>query len=448
MILAVSLSAACAQGKPLEKPNVLFIMIDDLRPQLGCYGHTETISPNIDRLAEQALVFDRAYVQVPVCGASRASTLTGLYPTATRFVNYHSEAQKDAPGIVDIPSHFKANGYTTVSNGKIYHGDTDNNDSWDDIFRVEEHKIYHKSENLNLPENDEPPFEDADVDDLEYAGGREMQKTINDLRRAKAAGTPFFIATGFTKPHLPFNAPKKYWNLYDPEKLALADNPFVPKGAPRSAIHNFGELRNRYGGVPKKGPIPEDLARKLIHGYYACVSYSDALVGKLLDELDRLELRDNTIVILMGDHGWQLGEHALWCKHALFNTSTLTPLIISAPGYKEGRHTEAMVEFVDIYPSLCELAGLPLPKHLQGRSFVPLLKEPSRDWKIAAFSRYRAGDSVSTERYSYSEWPNGHRMLYDHKKDLDENVNVSENPEYKAVIKKMQKLLQEHKDSV
>lgn len=437
----------CSAG-PQGKPNVLFILVDDLRPQLGCYGHAETISPNIDRLAAEGLVFDRAYVQVPVCGASRASMLTGLYPTTGRFLNYHAKAENDAPSIVDMPGHFKANGYTTISNGKIYHHEDDNKNSWNEIHRPKDHRVYLKPENQGKKQNEMAAWEDADVPDNAYPGGALADKIIGDLQRAKQEGTPFFITAGFTKPHLPFNAPATYWDLYDPEALALADNPFAPQGAPAKALHRWNELRDGYGGMPKRGNMPDDLSRKLIHGYYACVSYTDAQVGRLLDELDRLGLRDNTIVILMGDHGWQLGEHGLWCKHALFNTSTYTPLMISAPGFPKGRRSEALVEFVDIYPSICELAGIPVPGHVQGRSFVPLLEEPSKSWKTAVFSRYHTGESVTTERYSYTEWNDGSRMLYDHKKDPDENVNISENPEYADIVEKLSAELKKHRKAV
>ncbi|MDF7826212.1 sulfatase-like hydrolase/transferase [Pontiellaceae bacterium B12227] len=435
-------------AEPAAKPNVLFIVIDDLRPQLGCYGSEEVISPNIDRLANEGMVFDRAYVQVPVCGASRASFMTGLYPTSNRFVTYYSKAQVDAPGIPDIPSQLKANGYTTISNGKMYHHADDNTNSWHEVYRPPDFRIYLKPENQGREWKEMAACEDADVPDNAYPGGALAEKIIVDIRRAKKEGTPFFITAGFTKPHLPFNAPKKYWDLYDPEKLELAANPFAPEGAPPNAIHQWNELRDGYGGMPADGNVSDELARTLIHGYNACVSYTDAMVGKLLDELERLGMRDDTIVVLMGDHGWQLGEHALWCKHALFNTSTYTPLMISAPGFKKGQRTDALVEFVDIYPSICELTGIPAPAHLQGKSFVPLLKQPDASWKEAAYSRYHGGENIITERYAYSEWTDGSRMLYDRKKDPDENSNVSENPEYAPIVKKLALELEQHRSAV
>jgi iduronate 2-sulfatase len=444
----IMLMAANAKAEPKTRPNILFILVDDLRPQLGCYGHRQILSPNIDRLASEGLLFDRAYCNVPVCGASRASLMTGLYPKPDRFMNYHSYAQEDAAGITDLPGFLKANGYTTISNGKIYHHEDDNTNSWSQIHRPQDFRVYLLPENQGLAFTNQVAYEAADVPDNAYPGGALAEKIIGDLQRAKQEGTPFFITAGFTKPHLPFNAPKKYWDLYDPDKLELADNPFVPQDAPSNAIHQWNELRDGYSGMPKSGPMPDDLARKLIHGYYACVSYTDAQIGKLLDELDRLDMRKNTIVVLLGDHGWQLGEHTLWCKHALFQTSLNAPLMISAPGFKPGQESEALVEFVDIYPTLCELAGLPMPEHLQGKSFVPLLKNPSKDWKPAVFSRYHGGESVKTDRYLYTQWNDGAHMLYDHEKDPDENVSLANNPEYKDVVESMQKLLSEHRNSL
>lgn len=447
----LSLIAALCLGKicfSAEKPNILFISIDDLRPELGCYGNNVIHSPNIDRLAESGTIFEEAYCQVPVCGAARASLMTGLYPTSTRFLTYYTTAGGDAAGIPDIPKWLKRFGYTTISNGKIYHDRNDNLDSWDEVFRSKDFKIYHKAENKALPDSEKPAYEDADVSDLDYAGGPVMQKTIQDLRRAKESGTPFFIAAGFTKPHLPFNAPKKYWDLYDRQAIELASNPFAPEDSPKEAMHNWEELRTMYGGIPQEGALSEAQARALKHGYYACVSYTDAMIGEILDELDRLEMRDDTIIVLWGDHGWQLGEHSLWCKHALFKTSLNAPLIISAPGYDAGQRTTSLVEFVDIYPTLCELAGVALPTHLQGKSLAPLMMEPSQVFKDAVFSRYHSGDAVKMERYHYVEWSNGARMLYDHSLDPDENINIANHPEYVEVITRMAQRLQEHRDAV
>ncbi|MHC4313724.1 MAG: sulfatase-like hydrolase/transferase [Planctomycetota bacterium] len=435
-----------------KKPNVLFIAVDDLRPQLGCYGHKQMLSPNIDRLASEGVLFIRSYCQVPVCGASRASLLTGVRPTRDRFINYSVWAEKDLPGALSIPKHFRKNGYHTISNGKIFHHSNDCRDSWsEDPWRPKgpwQNYLLEKSTKLarKNQRGKGPAFESADVPDNAYFDGMIADKAVSDLKRLSNMDKPFFLALGFFKPHLPFNAPKKYWDLYKREQIDLADNPFRPKGAPDAALHNWGELRN-YVGIPPKGPLSDELARTLIHGYYACVSYTDAQIGVVLSELDRLGLRKNTIVVLWGDHGWNLGEHGLWCKHCNFETSLHSPLIVTAPGIKAEQKTNALTEYIDIYPSLSQLCDLPLPAHLHGKSFVPLMKKPNLPWKKAVFSRYYNGDSVKTDRYRYTEWhrKNGTkyaRMLYDHKTDPHENVNISELPQNKALIKKLSKMLE------
>ena len=388
----------CAQGES-TKPNILFIAVDDLRPELNCYGAERSISPNIDRLAAMGTLYESAYVQVPVCGASRASLMSGLYPTENRFTwfgtrfdkatsNRYGKSCTGAPNIPDIPSWFKENGYKTYSMGKIYHYADDNTMAWDVIDRVGYFKAY------QLPENQSksPAYESAPVKYNSYPTGIMTDKIIQQMRAAKESDQPHFFTAGFSKPHLPFVAPQKYWDLYNEEDLVLPSNySFFPENAPRSANSTWGELRNMYDGVPSEGPVSDEMALKLIHGYLACVSYTDDMIGKLIDELESLEMLDNTIIILWGDHGFQLGDHTLWCKHTLFETSMHAPLIISAPGYKPGQRVNSLAEMVDIYPTLCELAGLEFPLHLQGKSLVPTLEDPSSThksylWKI---SRWR-----------------------------------------------------------
>ena len=443
----------------MKRPNVLFVPVDDLRPQLACYGHRQMISPNLDRLAAGGIVFQRAYCQVPVCGASRASLLTGVRPNRNRFVDFKTWADEDLPGALTLPEHFRKHGYVTVSNGKVFHHGRDAAErSWDD---APWHPTggwggrgYLLDENRRLADENTrrkgcgPAYECADVADSDYADGKVADKTIADLRQLAREDRPFFLAAGFYKPHLPFNAPKRYWDLYRREDIDLADNPFAPKGAPSCALHGWHELR-AYVGIPQEGPVPDEVARALIHGYYACVSFHDAQVGRLLDALDELGLRENTIVVLWGDHGWQLGEHGLWCKHCNFDTSLHAPLIASAPGLAGGRSTRGLVEFLDIYPTLCDLAGIPVPDACQGRSFAPLMGDPDRSWKEAAFCRYYDGDSVKTDRYLYTEWrkddqaePHA-RMLYDHEADPDENVNISERPEHADLVARLASTLAE-----
>lgn len=451
LLIVLFLAQSAVVG--FAKPNVLFIAVDDLRPELACYGKAHIKSPNIDKLAETGFLFERAYCMVPTCGASRASLMTGIRPSRGRFVSYLASAQKETPGIMTLNTHFKNNGYHTVSNGKIFHHRDDNAKGWsEEVWRPTGNGIgYRLEENQEIARERAkkkgkrgrgPPYESANAPDLDYPDGQIAAKAIEDLRRMKDKEEPFFLAVGFLKPHLPFVAPKKYWDLYDHESIQLPPNYYPPKNAPKESVHTSGELRS-YAGVPAKGPVSDEMARKMIHGYYACVSFTDAQVGKVLDELEKLGLAENTIVILWGDHGWNLAEHTMWCKHSCFETSMHAPLIVRAPGVtKGGQRTKALTEFVDIYPSLSELAGLPLPAHLQGKSFVPLLKNPDLPWKPAAIGRFSNGDTIRTDQFRFSEYSgkNGKfssRMLYDHNKDPGENVNVSEQAEQAEVVKKL-----------
>ncbi len=437
LLLVVSLFGV--QCLAAERPNVLFIAVDDLRPELACYGKQHIHSPNIDRLAASGVLFERAYCMVPTCGASRASLMTGTRPARSRFVNHLTWAEKDAPGITTLNTHFRNNGYFTSSLGKVFHHPEDNSEGWSEpAWRPQGIPWYRRPENNELHEKQQrqgssqrgPAWESADVLDNAYADGVLAERAIVDLGRLKAKDEPFFLAVGFFKPHLPFIAPKKYWDLYDHDKIQLPDNYYVPKDAPKESIHTSGELRS-YAGIPAKGQVSDETARNLLHGYYACVSYTDAQIGKLLDELDRLDLSDNTIVVLWGDHGWNLAEHTLWCKHSCYETSMQIPLIVQAPGVKGGQRRSGLIESIDLYPSLCEMAGLALPEHLQGRSFVSLMKSPKADWKSAAVGRFTNGDTLRTESFRFTEYTNAKgqltsRMLYDHATDPEENVNVSE----------------------
>lgn len=460
ILLIALVLTSCQTNQEQTKPNVLFIAVDDLRPELSCYGQTHVKSPNIDKMASKGLTFLNAYCNVPVCGASRSSLLTGIRPTRNRFVSHNTYAQKDAPGAISLPQHFKNNGYTTISNGKVFHHTDDIPESWSkEPWREggtpdKPHYMinYSTEANRNIaastPKHYSYPYEMAEVSDEAYPDGRIAAKTIEDLKRLKEEGKPFFLAAGFLKPHLPFNAPKKYWDLYPEETISLPDNYYPPKNAPNAAIHNFGELRHYYG-VPGQGPVSDEMALKMIRGYYACVSYIDAQIGKVLGALEELGLKQNTIVVLWGDHGWQLGEHSLWCKHANFKTSLNAPLIISSPGTKGGVKTEALVEFIDIFPTVCDLAGLPKPEQLHGKSFLPLFENPDLPWKEAVYCRYVKGESIKTKDYLYTEWFNDQEesyasMLYNHQQDSDENVNVSNDPIYSEKVSELQKLLREH----
>ena len=444
LLILVSCKSSPDEIRLPETPNVLFIAVDDLRPELGCYGRELISSPNIDRLAAQGTRFDRSYCNIPVCGASRASLMTGLRPARNRFLTYLSRADEEAPGIVTLSGHFHANGYHTISNGKIFHHDDDDSTAWNEIWHPVSNspswRDYALEENILQDTANRfrgPPFERADVPDDTYKDGKIAEKTIADLQKLKALNKPFFLATGFYKPHLPFNAPEKYWALYD-GKVTLPDNNHPPENAPRESIHNFGELR-AYAGVPSEGPVTDDFARELIHGYYASVSYTDAQIGKILEELERLELDRSTIVILWGDHGWNLREHGLWCKHCNYETSLHTPLILKVPGTQQVKASTQIVEYVDIYPTLCELTGLELPDHLQGDSFKDLLFDSEAVSDGVAICQWFAGVTTIRENWFYTEWISDSdsayaRMLYDHSVDPGENENISEQEEYGTVI--------------
>jgi iduronate 2-sulfatase len=465
-LLLPIIATAAAPDSSESRPNILFIAVDDLRPELGCYGTEGILSPNIDALAARGTVFDRAYCQQAVCSPSRTSLLTGCRPDTTKVYDLQTHFRKNLPNVVTLPQHFKNHGYTTRSMGKIFHGGLDDKPSWSEppakvgrsMYALEENKklvaqkrAAIKGKTFRTPSSRYnamagPAYECTDVPDNTYTDGAIADEAIASLRKVK--GKPFFLAVGFLKPHLPFIAPKKYWDLYDRDKIPMARNPFAPKDAPKMALTNWGELR-AYHDIPSVGPLTDDEARTLKHGYYACVSYIDAQLGRVLKELDRLELRDNTVVILWGDHGWKLGEHAMWCKHTNFEIDARVPMICAAPNQKDGgSHTRSLVEFVDIYPTLCELADLPLPKHVEGDSFAALLDNPKLPGSPTAISQYPRGNvmgySMRTDRYRLTLWQKREAPhetmaveLYDHEKDPDENANVAHAPDNAALVEEL-----------
>jgi arylsulfatase A-like enzyme len=463
-----------------DRPNILFIAVDDLRPEFGAYGANYVKSPNLDRIASAGITFNRAYCQQAVCSPTRSSLLTGTRPDTTQVWDLKTHFRTALPDVVTLGQHFKNHGYFVQGMGKIYHGGFDDPPSWSVPWQTPKAPAYALPENLALNERqnagDEPDgepkkkgarqkkeptpknsrgpaFEGADVPDDTFLDGKVAELAVSVLKQIRQKQQPFFLAVGFAKPHLPFVSPKKYWDLYDPATIQLAPNKFRPKDAPDYAILPGGELRN-YHGIPESS-IPDDLARQLKHGYYAAISYTDAQVGKLLDELDRLGLRQNTIVVLWGDHGWKLGEHDAWCKHTNTENDTNAALLLSVPGMNTtGVRTNALVEFVDIYPTLADLAGLPLPGHLEGLSFKPLLENPRRPWKQAAFSQYprpagKAGQalmgySMRTNRYRFTVWVSrtDHSKvdaieLYDHQTDPQENTNLASHPASAALVESL-----------
>ncbi len=430
-----------------EKPNVLFFFVDDLRPELGSYGARDVQTPEIDRLAESSLQFQRAYCQIPVCGASRASLMTGMFPTNKRFLTYFARADEDAPKARTLPQVFKEAGYTTISNGKVFHIGADSGDrSWSrPAWRPQDG--YRKAldpATMATPSKRERGLiaEKPDVPDEAYADGQIAARTIEDLNTLKDSGQPFFLACGFLRPHLPFYAPKKYWDLYPEGSIRIADNRYRPENAPQK-LRGSREFRSYQ--LKNWDLDSEEFHLMMRHGYLASVSYVDALIGKVLEALEELELEESTIVVLWGDHGFHLGEHNFWGKHNTMHLSTRVPLIIRVPGKSTGK-TEALVETTDLFSTLCDLAGLEIPNTVQGRSFVQLFDQPEQPFREEAFSRYgnkQAGLAVITDRYSYTRYRNtDQEMLYDLKEDPDENVNVAGDPKYAEVLKDLRKRLE------
>jgi len=437
-----------------QKPNVLLICVDDLKPILGCYGDKTVKSPNIDRLAGRGMVFESAYCNQAVCSPSRNALLTSLRSQTLGIYDLATNFRKSRPDAITLPQYFKNHGYRTEGLGKIFHvghGNQEDPQSWsvphfsaksigyaldsNKATQTREGALFENMNPANLPKG--AAYEKADVPDDAYGDGKLAQEAVRRLQQAaQKPSEPFFLAVGFLKPHLPFCAPKKYWDLYDPKSFQLATIKEPPQGAPAFAPQFGGELRN-YKDMPAKRAIPEDEQRNLIHGYHAAVSYMDAQLGKVLDALDNTGLSKNTIIVLWGDHGWHLGDHGMWCKHTNYEQATRIPLIFVAPGVaKANTRTFSMVESVDVYPSLAELAGLPAPKNVEGTSVVPILKEPSAKTKEYILHVYPRGDglgrAVRTSTHRLVEWrkvdaPSDTAVfeLYDYKKDPEETKNLA-----------------------
>ncbi len=489
-ISAVSLNATAKE----ERPNVLFLSVDDLKPLLGCYGSDVVKTPNIDRLAARGTVMMNNYCQQAICAPSRMSMFTGLRPDTTKIWDLRAKLLTECPDAFTMQEYFKEHGYETAGSGKVMHGARNEHPrSWtipfchhrelpfnedypipahDNAFYQgeKEHKVYDELIAENVPssqwkvrfdwmaERDAmPSTECLDLPDDAYVDGAQAKYHMALMEKLSKKGTPFFLTVGFCKPHLPFVAPKKYWDLYDRDKIELAPYQEMALNSPGFAYHQWGELKS-YSDIPRKWntPLEKDDQYKIIHGYYACVSYIDAQVGKLLDKLDELDIADNTIIVLWGDHGWHLGDHGQWCKHTNFEQATKAPLIFAAPGYKGGQKAVTMSEFVDIFPTLCELADLDVPEELEGASLVPAMQNPDtivKDFSISQYPRggKRMGYTLRTERYRLTLWmKNDWRStqefdeslveaveLYDYKKDPLETVSRQNDPEYTGVLKEL-----------
>jgi arylsulfatase A-like enzyme len=483
-----------------QKKNILFIAIDDMKPILGAYGDDFAISPNIDKLADEGVVFDNNHCQYAVCGPSRASLLSGQRPDQTKILDLKTKIRAKRPNVTTLPQHFKQSGYNTYGVGKIYDPRSvdkkQDEPSWTKYilpnqlkyhegYKGPELSYYQKPENRKriaelrkeaidkeIPKKKrnkyimkrfKPAYENADVPDDAYQDGAIVNSGIELMKEAKNNGKPFFLAVGFKRPHLPFNAPTKYWDMYDESKVPLAEFQQKVLGGYKKAYHSSPELRTYnipgYTYEIEQGlvKIPEKYQRTLIHGYYAATTYIDAQVGKLMAELKKQGLDKNTIVILWGDHGWHLGDHSLWNKHSDFEQATRSPMIIMDPSIGKKITVTTPTEFVDIYPTLCDLAGIDAPNNLAGTTLKPLIdgsKTRVKKYAVSEITRGKIiGYTLRYDRYRLTTWVGNNpryakklnknnilaEELYDYKTDPLETVNLAKDPKYKDIIKELRK---------
>lgn len=472
-----------AQAGDDSRPNILFIAIDDMKPWLGAYGDTLAKTPGMDRLAERGTVFNNAYCQVALSGPTRSSLLTGLNPDHTGVWWLQGSFRKNNPDIVTMPEALKNAGYETVGVGKVYHplNDKEYKDdpkSWS--------LPYVKSPgNTYALANGRVATECADVPDVGYIDGVICQEAIKTMKQLKEGDKPFFLGVGFKKPHLPFCAPKKYWDMYERDEMPVAQFQQMAQDGCEWAYHNSLEVKG-YSDIPPfesfidGKELDVETQKRLLHAYYACISYVDAQVGKLLDALDENGLSDNTVIVLFGDHGYHLGDHGLWNKMTNLENATHVPLMISAPGMKKGVKSDAMVEFLDIFPTIAQLTGTPHPQQLDGTSLVPVLKNPKARVKDHIMSQYSRsttenytiqtdedlegrgemlkddimGYAIRDNRYRLVQWTKGFKTydefdpskvlaveLFDYQEDPLETRNVANDPKYAKVVKRLEKQL-------
>ena len=499
VLTALPLGAAGPEPKsaPKNRPNVLFIAVDDLKPVLGCYGDTYAHSPNIDALAAISTVYEHCYCQQAVSAATRASLLTGVRPDSTKVWDLKTLIRDKNPDILTLPQHFAAQGYETAGIGKIYDSRSVDKQqdavSWtlpylrnrnymdpeyarmavngyiDPEFTSKARSVRKEGVQQGLKGKEldrymsrnglKPSTECIDAPDDAYADGGTAKGAIEYLRNGRPKDRPFFLAVGFVKPHLPFTAPKRYWELYRREDAPLAPFRLRAQGSPDYGNHPSGELK-QYTDIPAvyeysdvtNTVLPDEKQQELIHGYYAAMSYTDAQIGKVLDALREEGLDGNTVIVLWGDHGWHLGDHGLWNKHSDFENATRVPFLIHIPGVAPGR-VQGPVEFLDIFPTLCEAAGIKVPKGLDGTSLLPSIrsgKEPGLEIAVSQWpGRHGSmGYSLRTARYRYTVWvdwkgrrlDSGHVLaeeLYDYEADPLEKENLIERPEYSEAAARM-----------
>lgn len=442
-----------AKEKP--KPNVLFIAIDDLKPTLRCYGDETAITPNMDAIASRGTVFRNAHCQWPVCGPSRASLMTSLRPEAVGVMDLSTSMRAKNPNVMTLPQHFRGAGYVTAGCGKIYDPRcVDDKRELDPLsWSVPFAKISYKT----IKFNSEKRFaRDPVVNDKELADGAIAQNALKLMYQLSESDKPFFLAVGFKKPHLPFVAPKKYWELYQRERLSLAKHRAGIEDASGYSIHTSNEFR-KYEGIPKQGEISDQLQREAIHGYYACASFIDRQIGLLTSELDKLGLADNTIIVLWGDHGFHLGDHSMWGKHSTLEQATRVPLIVCPPASKPTvGQSSSPVELTDVFPTICELAGLDMPSGISGRSLCPIIdgsRPTIRQGALTVFkSKGSLGYSFRTNRYRYTEWISKRkseivaRELYDYQSDPLEQSNLADGSRYSKLMSQLAGKLRQEGD--
>jgi len=480
------------------KKNILFIAVDDLKPLLNAYGHDEMHTPNFDRLAKMGVRFTNAYVQQAVCGPSRASVMTGTRPDRTKVWDLHTNFRESAPDLISMPQYLVSQGYETTGVGKIYHhGSTSpghDAKSWsipyafpedyDPKFGPPAFNFYQdpetKAKMIQLVAEAKakglkkgkirryvfkglrPSTESADVSDEAYYDGVIAKTALKQLDNFTKTNKPFFLAVGFIRPHLPFVAPKKYWDLYDRNKISVAKFQKLAEGTPEVAYHSFGELR-AYSDIDNHltygKTLPVAKQKELVHGYMASVSYTDAQLGKLLDKLEEKGILNNTIIVLWGDHGYHLGDHTLWCKHSNFQQATRIPMMVVGPGVPKNTQINQPVELLDLFPTIFDLAGVPIPSQAEGKSLTPLFsgKDLAQDYAISQYHRGKdkMGYSLRTERYRYTEWHKKSyrsykpykeenivgRELYDYQKNPLETKNLVNDSAYQAIVKDLKQKL-------
>lgn len=462
-LIVLSVLIVSCETNRAKKPNILFISIDDLRPELGCYGNAYIHSPNMDKLATSGTIFTNHFVQVPTCGASRYSLLSGMLPKTTGYLNNNAcekyiAEEPTKVGPETFIHHLKNNGYYTVGIGKISHSadgliygyndpvstNRELPQSWSElVFNPGKWKTgwnaffaYSNGENRQSMNRQVKPYENGNVDDLGYPDGLTAELAVKKLNELAQKDEPFFMGVGFFKPHLPFNAPKKYWDLYNEEAIPLAPFDTIPENTSKSSLHESGEFNGYLLGEEKASlnrKLSDAYSKKVRHAYFASISYIDAQVGKLLSQLEQLGLDNNTIVVIWGDHGWHLGDQMVWGKHTLFERALNSAFMVKVPGKTNGKSVDKVVSTIDIYPTILELCGVEMPHQTDGKSLAPLLSNPSQKWDEASFGYFKRGISLRTKDYRMTKYFRGQKTvieLYDHQVDPNETTNIADdNPE-------------------